>query len=390
MRIVLCMPVDIDSLRDIIPDGEKMPHGYNWQMGGLLARCLRNTGCEVHIVTSSCHVSSTEVWRTNNLAIWITPRRKKYLFTLDAYRIEVREMRRAINLANPDIVHAHWTYEFALAGLGSEYPCLITARDDPWVILLMTMSLYRLFRYCFARYVIPRIKYLSFASPYMEECYRSRYDLNAKKTFLIPNALPESIFSQKPKTSDSAHSLTFAVTGDTGRLKNVAPIIRAFSRIKDTVPDCKFIFMGQGLDEDCKLAHMASQLDVKKNMRFLGRVTHKNLLRILEKEADILIHPSLEESFGMTVLEAMAKGLPVIGGSESGAVPWLLDYGKAGKLADVTSPLRIGEAMHEMLTDEDIRKQLSERAWKRAHEEFNFNAISKIYIETYEQILRFS
>jgi YD repeat-containing protein len=52
---------------------------------------------------------------------------------------------------------------------------------------------------------------------------------------------------------------------------------------------------------------------------------------------DILVHPSREESFGMTIAEAQLAGVVVIGGAHSGAVPWTLDYNRAGRLVDVRS-----------------------------------------------------
>lgn len=75
---------------------------------------------------------------------------------------------------------------------------------------------------------------------------------------------------------------------------------------------------------------------------------------------DILLHPSREESFGMTLIEAMAKGLPVVAGKDSGAVLWILYNGINGVLIDVNSPIGIAEGIKSIVEDKIIYKKLSE------------------------------
>ena len=74
---------------------------------------------------------------------------------------------------------------------------------------------------------------------------------------------------------------------------------------------------------------------------------------------DILVHPSLEESFGMTIAEAQLAGVAVIGGAHSGAVPWTLDYDRAGRLVDVRSTSSLAEAMRELALDSATRSRLA-------------------------------
>ena len=54
---------------------------------------------------------------------------------VNGFAYEKEQLLKAINLAQPDIIHAHWTYEFALAAIKSGLPHLITCHDAPAVIL---------------------------------------------------------------------------------------------------------------------------------------------------------------------------------------------------------------------------------------------------------------
>jgi glycosyltransferase involved in cell wall biosynthesis len=120
---------------------------------------------------------------------------------------------------------------------------------------------------------------------------------------------------------------------------------------------------------------------------FVGRVNHETLLRRLAGEIDVLVHPSLEESFGNTLVEAMALGIAAIAGRDSGAVPWVLDDGQAGLLVDVRSPQAIAEAMVLLLEDTDYRQSISKAGQTRARSEFSPGRIAACYERVYEKLL---
>lgn len=84
----------------------------------------------------------------------------------------------------------------------------------------------------------------------------------------------------------------------------------------------------------------------------------------------------------MSVAEAMALGVPVIGGSRSGAVPWVI--GGGGLLADVTSPQAICEAMLGLLVEPAVYARCRETALERSRKIFS----AEIVVNQYEQIYR--
>jgi glycosyltransferase involved in cell wall biosynthesis len=103
---------------------------------------------------------------------------------------------------------------------------------------------------------------------------------------------------------------------------------------------------------------------------------------------DVLLHPALEESFGMTIAEAMALGLPVVAGRDSGAVPWVLGGEQGGgALVDVRSPENIADALQSILADSALYERYSSQGRARAINCFSAAAVAQSYIEHYRRVL---
>ena len=62
---------------------------------------------------------------------------------LDMYAYERGLMSKILFKINPDVVHAHWTYEYGMVAIDSGRPCLVTAHDDPVAVLKLFRDFYR-------------------------------------------------------------------------------------------------------------------------------------------------------------------------------------------------------------------------------------------------------
>ena len=93
--------------------------------------------------------------------------------------------------------------------------------------------------------------------------------------------------------------------------------------------------------------------------------------------ADIFCSPTLEESFGQVFLEAMAQGVPCIGGEMSGAVPWVM--GEGGVVCDVTKPEKLAECIERMMGNVELREKLSEGGLRRVREMFDIEKSVQMY-----------
>ena len=121
--------------------------------------------------------------------------------------------------------------------------------------------------------------------------------------------------------------------------------------------------------EDTYVTKLETQI---RTLGLEGRITftgHRTDLRRLLPAFDILCIPSRNEAFGLTVIESMASGRPVIG-SDSGAIPELLAQ-QSGLLAQYDDPAAWAEAMLTLLKDPDAAEALGQRGRKRAVNHFS-------------------
>ena len=386
MNILICSPISLQLLADYVEKGSSLPEGYRYPLAAYLVRIYLSLGHNVHVVTSAPQVKKTKVWAGDKLTLWVTPRRGKYLFCLDGYRREIRAMVASTKKANPDIVHAHWTYEFAHAAIASGYPHLVTARDSPWAIVRYMTSPYRIFRLIYAYRVVPFIRNLSVISPYLEDHYR-RHFFYRRKIRLIPNGLSLELFQKSSKQFNSRKAPVFVSISGWGPRKNLKVILKAFPQVLKQIPKARLIVIGAYLGSGGPCERWALKKGLYKNVDFRGHLSHTECLEVLRNETDIFVHPSLEESFCMTLLEAMASGLPVIGGRDSGAVPWLLDNGNAGVLADVCNQDDVAEKMVMLALNQTSYNEVAAQGFNRARKYFVMDKVADEYLKAYKEIL---
>ncbi|MBS0446508.1 MAG: glycosyltransferase family 4 protein [Proteobacteria bacterium] len=305
---------------------------------------------------------------------------------LDLFRLERRHLADAMERYAPDVVHAHWTYEFAWAAQSTRLPLLITAHDDPAAVLRLTRDVYRLGRYWMARHVLRRARALSVVSGGLQADLRP---LTSAPMTVVANPLAPGMFrANEAFARERAPGQPHFVMAMAGwsKMKNARPALRAFAQSRRDRPGLRMTCFGRdyGPGEAAERWVRAEGLDA--GIAFVGMRPHADVLEALAR-ATALVHPSLLESSGMAIAEAMACGLPVIAGRETHGVSWLLDDGKAGMLVDVRNPADIADAMRQLADDAPLAARLGRYGAARARELFDANAVACRYVELYERVI---
>lgn len=305
---------------------------------------------------------------------------------VDLFAFERRGLEYAIQLVAPDIVHAHWSYEFAWAAQSSRHPTLVTCHDAPLLVAKMysfskpTQSAFRWLRLLMARRVLRHATHVTAVSDYLREAIQP---LCKCAVDVVPNPLPDDVgkylVGQRPLPDTQAPILGMVANG-WGRLKNPVPALRSFASLRKRKSGARLRLYGTDFGPGERAERWARKQQIAEGMEFVGRVPHAELLKGVAG-FDVLIHPSLEETFGMSIAEAMALGVPVVGGKASGAVPWVV--GDGGILVDVMSAAAIERALVELLDDPIRYRAVSCEARARCRD----FAQDKV-VDSYESIYR--
>lgn len=329
------------------------------------------------------------------LSVYFVPRRRRgFRFDrghrgriVDLFKLEREALVRAMRLAAPDIVHAHWTYEFGWAAQDAGLPCLISCHDAPWTILRLMKDFYRAGRLVMACRVLRHAKHLTAVSPYLlDELSR----LTTAHIEIVPNPLPHKTLAlgRERRHGDFAHrpARIIMIINGWSKIKNADIGMAGLVKLKRKRPELELDLVGPGLGKGENAEQWARDRGVHLLFNFHGRMPYEDTQQLLAR-ADVLVHPSIQESFGMTVAEAMALGIPVVAGISSGAIPWVTGDGQAGLLVDVRSEDAIAEAAGRLMNEPELYARCSASGRKRATQVFSPAAVADAYLNQYEHVL---
>lgn len=358
-----------------------LPQGYPAPIISSIVNGLLERGATVTAFTTSVGVTDTQVWENDNFRLVVVPRqRPRSAFTM--FQAERRAILDALYLYRPDVLSAHWSYEFAAAAVDSGIPSLITIRDHAATILRMKRDVYRLLRLALNGDVLRRGRYFSVTSPYMLQLLPSR---TRRATSVISNFCDESLIACADRDWAERKRVIVTVSNGFGGRKNIAMAIKAFAESGAIEHGWKYLLLGDQLGPGEEAHLWAERHGLATGVTFLGRIPYEAVLREVGS-ARMMIHPAREESFGMTVLEAMQLGTPVIGGESAGNVPHLLAQG-AGVLCCIESSGPIAAAVASLIADDDLAQEIGLRGRARATELFGRRVAIDGYMTYLAEIL---
>jgi N-acetyl-alpha-D-glucosaminyl L-malate synthase BshA len=162
------------------------------------------------------------------------------------------------------------------------------------------------------------------------------------------------------------------------KVKRIEDVIIAFEGISKEI-DAKLLLVGDG-PERPRLEQISRNSNFSKNIFFLGSLkSTKEVLNI----SDIFMLPSSKESFGLSALEAMACGVPIIA-CKSGGIPEVVSHGESGLLNSVGDTYQMTKNALKLLSNEALLKSFKSNAYKQAMK-FDIELILPEYEKLYEQ-----
>lgn len=385
MKIAILAPVTLQDFEQYI--GEPLPSGLYFSALTPIVFEFLGKGDEVVLVTLSNDISKSVIFHKGNLTIFVGVYRTiSKLRALDLFLYEKYQMVNYLKTNPCDIYHAHWSYEFAQAALCIDANrTVITLHDWAPEIYKTIPDFYRKRRLKMNNEVLKKGINFTAVSPYIENLLRT----NVHKTAdIIPNCIeiPKNEWLLEKERSE-IFTIICVNNGFTD-LKNVKTSLLVFEKFVRKYYRSQMVLYGQGFEMggDCYKWCIKNGISTD-HIFFGGKIDHVDVCREI-RHADVLLHLSKEESFGLVIAEAMLTGTPVIGGDNSGAVPWLLDYGQAGIIVNVMDIEGTFDALEKLYSSASFWKEKSVKGMTYISKLVDKKNIASLYLKKYESIIQ--
>lgn len=304
---------------------------------------------------------------------------------------EASKLAEVIEEFGIDVIHAHYAVPHATAAIlardmvrGPNRPVVVTTLHGTDVTLVGLNRAYLRT----TQYSIEHSDLVTAVSSYLADYTVN--EMNVRRGIrVIPNTVDTERFrpggdpSVRIRYAHPDEKLLVHVS-NFRPVKRVEDVIRTFSRVSESV-GARLLMIGDG-PERPRAFELASELGVSGRVAFLGSFPRiEDILSV----ADLFLLPSSQESFGLSALEAMASGVPVVA-TEIGGIPEVVEHGVTGYLLPLGDTEAMARAAVRLLTDADHHAEFARAARARAVDVFGEDQILPLYQRAYVDALEAS
>ena len=210
------------------------------------------------------------------------------------------------------------------------------------------------------------------------------------KAVVIPNGInvedfdvPYSKEECREKLALSFSERILLCVGNLEPRKGLDILIKAMPKILKNVQDTKLVFVGNGVMRN-ELKKLTERLGIVKHIKFVGFVDKSEKV-LYYKSADVFVHPSMYEIFGIVNLEAMACGVPIVA-SKVGGVPDVVKDGENGLLVPPKDSEALADAIIYLLENEDVRDKMGKNGWEKVGD-YSWKRIAEETEKVYQEVI---
>ncbi|HMN16449.1 MAG TPA: glycosyltransferase [Ignavibacteriaceae bacterium] len=294
------------------------------------------------------------------------------------YLKAISEVKKAIAKFNPDIVHAHYASSYGFLGaMVNFHPLFISV----WGSDVFRFPKYSLIHKIIFRFAISKADKIFSTSRVMKTEIEKYTD---KKIFVIPFGIDIERF--KPIQVEKVSNDDCIIIGTIKTLETrygIEYLIRAFAILKkkNLEQKIKLLICGKGTLLD-KLKILTSELGIQDDVIFAGYINHDQI-QYYHNKLDIYVAPSLEESFGVAVLEASACNKPVVV-SNVGGLPEVVDQGVTGFIVEPRNPIELADAIQKLIINSSLRVEMGRKGRDKVIQEYEWKKSVSSMAEHYK------
>lgn len=208
---------------------------------------------------------------------------------------------------------------------------------------------------------------------------------NRRGATMITPGVDTQLFHPAPVPSGHPRLLYVGRLERSSAWKGVDVLIRALARVRESIPDVALEMVGDG-DAVPDLRALASELGVASAIEWSGALTHRDLVAHYQR-AHAIVLPSLteSESFGMSLIEAMACARPVIA-SRVGGVPFVVRPGVDGVLVAPGDDVELAAACVRVLRDPERANAMGAEGRRAVEDRFAWSQITRQMLAVFREL----
>jgi glycosyltransferase involved in cell wall biosynthesis len=277
----------------------------------------------------------------------------------------------------PDVVHAH-VYQAGLPALAlgrrAGAPVVITEHYTGFERGLVTGYDRLIARTAFqsADLVAPVSSYLA---RYVTEIAPKA------RVRVLPNVVDTGVFRPPAQLREPGEGLRLLTVGALADKKGQSYLIEAMARL-DPARNATLDIVGGG-PLRAELEALAARLGLADRVRLRGELPKEQVAQLM-RESDVFVLPSIYETFGCVLIEAMASGLPVVATAVGGVPEVVLDG--EGRLVEPRDPDALAQAIEATLTQETMERRAAQA--ERTAERYGYPAFAQVWTEAYATLPR--
>jgi len=295
-------------------------------------------------------------------------------------------MHQVVKEHKLDVLHCHyaiphatsaWITKEMLRAEGHDIAVVTTLHGTDITIVGQDPSFHSI-----TKFSIEKSDALTAVSDYLLKETRSAFGCTSCRIDVIPNFIDPDVYSR------AAHDPALRNQFDGDRkvlmhisnfrpVKRVKDVVQTFAKVNKAVPSV-LVMVGDGPDRQ-DAEHEARALGVENSVHFLGKIEQ---VAPLLATADLFLLPTDKESFGLSALEALASGTPVVG-ANVGGLPEVVRNGETGVLCNVGDTSAMADGAIALLKDNARWKKASAAAAADARARFGMDEIVARYEAVY-------
>lgn len=348
---------------------------------------LANRGHEIHFITYKQPVRLAYLSR--NIHYHQVIIQEYPLFHYQPYELALSsKLANTIKSYDIDVLHVHYAIPHAYAGLMAQQMLLEDNIRIPMVTTLHGTDITLVGSHPFYKpavnYSINKSDIVTAVSRDLRKNTLDIFDIK-NEIYHVPNFVNVAKVQNDYKDCDrelmaEPEEKIITHVSNLREVKRIPDVIKVFARINREIRS-KLIIIGDGPERE-KATQLAYELDIRKNILFLGKSDEIDKVLCF---SDLFLLPSEKESFGLSALEAMVHGVPVIS-TNTGGLPEVNEQGYSGFMSDVGDVDDMAKNALYLLKNEDLLDKFKEQARSLA-KTYDLNQIIPDYTKLYEKAL---